>query len=346
MNSKPFVGTSIPSRSLEVLRAIVSDYIETSEPIGSKTLATRYGFGVSAATIRNEMAFLEDEELIVAPHTSSGRVPTDKGYRLFVDRLNEVKLLSQAEKLAIESFMTGSADLDEVLSGAVQTLAQLTNQVAMVQYPSLGRAKIKAIELVPINETRTLVVLVSDNDRVQQHMVNAHQMLSHDDIAQLRAKLNSLLVHHSFAVAITKLSEFTGTVSAHLQEAAKAISEAVHQMVDANRQEKIILAGTANLARNSPIGNLGELLDALEQQVVMMRLIAEMNTDVDGVGLLIGKENNLELLSQTSVLVSNYEKPGSETAKVAVLGPTRMDYAHHITAVRAVASYLTKTLGS
>ncbi|MEI6591554.1 MAG: heat-inducible transcriptional repressor HrcA, partial [Actinomycetes bacterium] len=229
MNSKPSDGTSIPSRSLEVLRAIVSDYIETSEPIGSKTLATRYGFGVSAATIRNEMAFLEDEELIVAPHTSSGRVPTDKGYRLFVDRLNEVKVLSAAEKLAIESFMTGSADLDEVLSGAVQTLAQLTNQVAMVQYPSLGKAKIKAIELVPINETRTLVVLVSDNDRVQQHMVNAHQMLSQDDIAQLRAKLNSLLVHHSFSVAITKLNDFTAMVSGHLLEAAKSISEAVHQ---------------------------------------------------------------------------------------------------------------------
>jgi len=346
VSSKPFENAQIPSRSLEVLRAIVSDYIETSEPIGSKTLATRHGFGVSAATIRNEMAFLEDEQLIVAPHTSSGRVPTDKGYRLFVDRLNEVKRLSEAEKLAIESFMSGSADLDEILSGAVQTLAQLTNQVAFVQYPSLGRAKIKAIELVPINETRTLVVLVSDNDRVQQLMVNAHQMLSSEDVGQLRAKLNTLLVHQSFSEAIAKLGDFASSVSAHLQEAAKTIADAVQQMLDANRQEKILLAGTANLARNSPIGNLGELLDALEQQVVMMRLIAEMNTDGDEVGLLIGRENSLELLSQTSVLVSSYEKPGSETAKVAVLGPTRMDYAHHITAVRAVASYLTKTLGS
>ena len=116
----------IPDRSLEVLRAIVQDYIASKEPIGSKSLVERHSFGVSAATIRNDMAYLEDENLITAPHTSSGRVPTDKGYRLFVDRLGEVKPISSAEKLAIESFMTNSADLDEVLSKTVRLLAQLT----------------------------------------------------------------------------------------------------------------------------------------------------------------------------------------------------------------------------
>ena len=338
----------IPGRSLEVLRAIVNEYIETSEPVGSKTLVERHGFEVSAATIRNEMAFLEEEQLIVAPHTSSGRVPTDKGYRLFVNRLNEVKKLSSAERLAIETFMSESADLDEMLSGAVQTLAQLTNQVAMVQYPSLGKAKIKAIELVPITETRTLVVLVSDNDRVQQHMVNAHQVLGIEDIAELRARFNAALVQQPFSNAAAKLEAFASQLPPALRGAAAVVAEAVQLMVDANRQEKILLAGTANLARQgqTPVGNLGELLDALEQQVVMMRLIAEMQTDQAGLGLLIGTENNLELLNQTSVLVSSYEKPGSEIAKLGVLGPTRMDYAHHISAVRAVANYLTKTLGA
>ena len=342
------MNNQIPSRSLEVLRAIVNDYIETSEPVGSKTLVERHGFDVSAATIRNEMAFLEDEQLIVAPHTSSGRVPTDKGYRLFVDRLNEVKRLSPAERHAIETFMSQSADLDEVLSGAVQTLAQLTNQVAMVQYPSLGRAKIKTIELVPVNETRTLVVLVSDNDRVQQHMVNSHQVLGAAEIAELRARFNTALVNQPFSSAAAKLSTFETNIAPALKGAATAVAEAVQLMVDANRQEKILLAGTANLARQSqsPVSHLPELLDALEQQVVMMRLIAEMKTDQEGLGLLIGRENNLEVLSQTSVLVSSYEKPGSEVAKLGVLGPTRMDYAHHIAAVRAVASYLTKSLGA
>ena len=151
-----------------------------------------------------------------------------------------------------------------------------------------------------------------------------------------------------FSQAATKLKSFAASSPTHLRGAAAAVAEAVQLMVDANRQEKILLAGTANLARHgqAPVANLGELLDALEQQVVMMRLIAEMKTDQGGLGLLIGKENDLELLSQTSVLVSSYEKPGSEVAKLGVLGPTRMDYAHHISAVRAFASYLTKTLGA
>ena len=119
----------IPERSLEVLRAIVHDYIETSQPVGSKTLVERHAFGVSSATIRNEMALLEDEQLIVAPHTSSGRVPTDKGYRLFVDRLGEVKPLSVAERTAIETFMQGSADLDEVGARFHVRLGQLSSGV-------------------------------------------------------------------------------------------------------------------------------------------------------------------------------------------------------------------------
>lgn len=341
-------NSEIPTRSLEVLRAIVNDYIETSEPVGSKSLVERHGFEVSAATIRNEMAFLEDEQLIIAPHTSSGRVPTDRGYRVFVDRLNEVKRLSQAESLAIETFMSESVDLDEVLSRAVQTLAQLTNQVAMVQYPSLGLAKIKSVELVSINQTRTLVVLVSDSDRVQQHTVNVHQALVPEDLVELRGTFNALLSQQAFAAAAAKLKGISANIRPPLRSAANAIAEAVQLMVDANRQEKILLAGTANLARQgqTPVANLGELLDALEHQVVMMRLIAEMKTDQAGIGLQIGAENNLELLSHTSVVVSSYEKSGTEVAKLGVLGPTRMDYAHHISAVRAVASYLTKTLGA
>ena len=146
----------ISERSLEVLRAIVQDYIASKEPVGSKSLVERHSFGVSAATIRNDMAFLEDEELIHAPHTSAGRVPTDKGYRLFVDRLNEVKPLTVAEKHAIESFMQGSADLDDVLGRTVRLLSQLTNQVAMVQYPTLGKASVQTVELIPVSETRLL----------------------------------------------------------------------------------------------------------------------------------------------------------------------------------------------
>ena len=127
------------SRKLEVLRAIVEDYVATEEPVGSKSLAERHSLGVSPATIRNDMALLEEEGFISQPHTSAGRVPTDKGYRLFVDRLAGVKPLSVAERRAIESFLEGAVDLDDVIGRTVRLLSQITRQVAVVQY-SINRA--------------------------------------------------------------------------------------------------------------------------------------------------------------------------------------------------------------
>ena len=133
----------IPERSLEVLRAIVQDFIYSNQPVGSKALLDRHPLGVSAATIRNDMALLEEEDLIKAPHTSSGRIPTEKGYRLFVDRLGEVKPLSIAEKSAMERFLAEANDLDDVVERAARQLANLTNTLALVQYPSLGKSTVR-----------------------------------------------------------------------------------------------------------------------------------------------------------------------------------------------------------
>ncbi|MFM8842877.1 MAG: HrcA family transcriptional regulator, partial [Actinomycetota bacterium] len=136
------------SRQLEVLRAIVEEYVATEEPVGSKSIAERHKLGVSPATIRNEMAILEEEGFITQPHTSAGRIPTDKGYRLFVDRIATVKPLSKPERRAIETFLEGAHDLDDVIMRTVRLLAQVTKQVAVVQYPSLTKSRVKHIELV------------------------------------------------------------------------------------------------------------------------------------------------------------------------------------------------------
>ena len=140
----------VSERGLDVLRVIVKDYVASREPVGSKSIVDRHAFGVSAATIRNDMALLEEEDLIVAPHTSSGRIPTDKGYRVFVDHLADLRPLSQAQRHAIETFLGASADMDEVLIRTVRLLSQLTHQVALVQYPSVAHARVRHIELVPL----------------------------------------------------------------------------------------------------------------------------------------------------------------------------------------------------
>ena len=139
-------------RRLDVLRAIVEDYVSTNEPVGSKSLVERHQLGVSPATVRNDMAVLEDEGYITQPHTSAGRVPTDKGYRLFVDRLTTIKPMSAAEKRAIASILDGAVDLDDVVQRSVRLLAQLTHQVALVQYPTLSRSTVRHVELVALSE--------------------------------------------------------------------------------------------------------------------------------------------------------------------------------------------------
>ncbi|MDE2591250.1 MAG: heat-inducible transcriptional repressor HrcA [Actinomycetales bacterium] len=338
----------ISDRSLEVLRAIVNDYIETREPVGSKTLLERHQLGVSSATIRNDMAILEEEELITAPHTSSGRVPTDKGYRLFVDRLNEVKKLNQAERTAIETFMAGSTDLDETLGRTVRLLAQLTNQVAMVQYPTLGRAKVQTVELIPISASRVLLVLVTDTERVQEHIINLGQPVESDFIAELRSRLVAALIGAPLTTVAEKLEGFVAGFASNRVENVQLILDGLLAEVDANRQEKIIMAGAANLVRREQdfAGSIGPVLEAIEEQVILLKLMSEMQAEQYGVGVRIGRENQVEPLSNTTIMVSGYETQGQEIAKLGVLGPTRMDYSSNIAAVSAVARYLSKTLGN
>src|SRR5215831_5622802 len=183
----------LDERKLDVLRAIVEDFVSTREPVGSKTLVERHQLRVSAATVRNDMAALEEEGYIRQPHTSAGRVPTDRGYRLFVDKLSRIKPLSPAERRAIERFLVGAVDLDDVVHRTVRLLAQVTGQVAVVQYPSLTRSAVRHLELVPVSTTRLMLVLITDTGRVEQRLVEMPGPLVDAEVASLRALINERL---------------------------------------------------------------------------------------------------------------------------------------------------------
>ena len=337
----------LQDRTLEVLRAIVQDYINTKEPVGSKTLVDRHNFGVSSATIRNDMALLEEEELIVAPHTSSGRVPTDKGYRLFVDRLSEVKPLSSAERAAIETLLTASSDLEETLAKTVRLLSQLTNQVAMVQFPTLGKSQVRNIELLSITDFKVLILLVADTGRIEQHMIDTPEGYEIEDLAEIRARLNAALAGRQLASVEGLLASFSEDFAPNRRVLVSRVVNGLLESVDANRTEKLLLAGTGNLARREDdfVGSITPVLDAIEEQVVLLRLMSEMQSEQHGVGVRIGRESGVLGLTETSLVVAGYENQGAEVAKLGVLGPTRMDYSGNIAAIRAVARYLTKILG-
>jgi heat-inducible transcriptional repressor len=343
----------VSGRSLDVLRVIVQDYVASREPVGSKSIVERHSFGVSAATIRNDMALLEEEELIVAPHTSSGRVPTDKGYRMFVDHLADLRPLTAAQRQAIDQFLGASVDLDDVLARTVRLLSQLTHQVALVQYPLLSKSRVRHVELVPLSATRVMSVFITDTGRVEQRIVDVPGVLDDAFLAELRARLNTALGGLGLAEATDALREFAGHFESGRRPLVTLITSSLIEQIGANRQDKLVMAGTANLVRTEEdfSGSIFPVLEAIEEQVTLLRLFGEMAADQNGgsaqkgVTASIGRENAEFGLGEISILTSGYGASDGSIARLGVLGPLRMDYSNNMAAVRAVARYLTRLLG-
>jgi heat-inducible transcriptional repressor len=333
----------LDERKLTVLRAIVEDYVSTTEPVGSKTLVDRHHFDVSPATIRNDMAVLEEQGFIAQPHTSAGRIPTDKGYRLFVDRLSSVKPLSAAERRAIETFLAGAYSLDDVVMRTVRLLVQLTRQVAVVQYPSLTRSAIRHIELVPLAPTKVLLVLITDTGRVEQCTVDLPAPWDDASVSHVRSVLNACLGGHKLVDAAAMVTDLTDRIPAEERANANAVFSVLLASLIERSEEKIVFAGTANLAPHDFSRGLRDVLEALEEQVVLMRLLGEA-TEPAILTVTIGSEHRVAGLEATSVVSTGYGNPTQPLAKLGVLGPTRMDYPGTMGAVRAVARYVGQIL--
>jgi heat-inducible transcriptional repressor len=330
----------LDDRKLEVLRAIVEDFVSTNEPVGSKALAERHSLGVSPATVRNDMAALEEEGFITHPHTSAGRIPTDRGYRLFVDRLSTVKPLSPAERRAIESFLEGAVDLDDVVRRSVRLLSQLTHQVAVVQYPSLSRAMVRRIEIVHLAPTRLLLVLITDSGRVEQRVLELHDAVSDDDVITLQAIFGQRLHGVALVDAPGALSDLPEAAPATLRPVLTSVLSVILATLVEKPEERVAIGGTANLTRSAldfP-RTLRPVLEALEEQVVLLRLLGEVN-DPTTVHVKIGEENAVEGLRSTSVVTVGYG-----AGALGVVGPTRMDYPAAMGSVRAVARYVGELL--
>jgi heat-inducible transcriptional repressor len=334
----------LEDRRLAVLRAIVEDYVATHEPVGSKALVERHSLGVSPATIRNDMAALEDEGYIAQPHTSAGRVPTDRGYRLFVDRLSGLKPMSSAERRAVTEFLDGAVDLDDVMVRTVRLLAQVTRQVALVQYPSLSSSSVRHIELIALSPTRVLVVLIADTGRVEQRTVECAGPIAEESLADLRKRVIAALGGQPFSSVPDLLSQVLEATPKGDLALANPVVSTLLEAAAQNVEERIVVGGTAHLARYGeafPIA-IQPVLEALEEQVVLLRLLGEAATS--GVTVRIGHENPVEGLESTSVVTARYGRGEQTVASLGVVGPTHMDYAGTMGAVQAVAQYVGRIL--
>jgi heat-inducible transcriptional repressor len=328
----------LDDRKLRVLRAIVEDYVSTHEPVGSKALVERHQLGVSSATVRNDMAALEEDGLIAQPHTSAGRIPTDKGYRVFVDGITEIKPLSAAERRAIATFLQGAVDLDDVIHRSVRLLAQLTQQVAVVQYPTLARSTVRHVEVITISPTRLLLVLITSAGRVEQRVVELPAPLGEDVVADLRARLNACTVGQRLADAAERVSGLPATF--HRDDApvvTQIVAVFAEAVADERSDEKIAIGGTANLVRfgDEFERSIEPLLEALEEHVVLLKLMGETASPT---------RVTVHDLVAASVVATGYGPGTQALATLGVVGPTRMDYAGSMAAVHAVARYVGRIL--
>jgi heat-inducible transcriptional repressor len=336
---------TLDDRKLEVLRAIVEDYVATQEPVGSKALVERHRLRVSPATVRNDMAVLEEEGYLRQPHTSAGRVPTDRGYRLFVDKLSRIKPMSQAERRAIERFLAGAVDLEDVVHRTVRLLAQLTRQVAILQYPSLARSRVRHLELVPISTTRVLVVMITDTGRVEQRLVDLPGQVAAEEIGELRQVINEQLAGRWLGETSGLVDALNEHVRSELRAPMTSLATVLLETLVERGEERIALAGTANLTRGSLLdfaGSLRPILEALEEEVVLLKLFGQ--TEQSHTQVRIGDENEIEDLRSTSVVTTGYGPGNTVVGGLGVLGPTRMDYPSTIATVRTVARYVGEVL--
>ncbi|WEV42626.1 heat-inducible transcriptional repressor HrcA [Bifidobacterium sp. ESL0682] len=348
-------------RRMLVLRAVVEDYIRSQEPVGSTALAKAHNLGVSSATIRNDMSALEDEGYLIQPHTSAGRVPTERGYRYFVDRLATVVHLSEAQRRGITTFLSGSASLQDTLQRAARLLANITGQVAVVSSPALSKSKLRRIEIVPLNAVTMLVVIITDSGSVAQHTFTLSEIPSATTLTKFSELVNAQCMDMPLVQAAQRIRSIIAVPEYRsVRILGERLAKTVESMAHDEGTGQMYVAGTSQLAHMQSQTDLGPLFDALEEQVVIMRLMNNLSEEGKDVGVAIGSETRTPGLIHASVVSSGYGRSSEtgdglkETVKenetetsphpvafVGSIGPTHMDYAATITAVRAVAKYLT-----
>lgn len=333
----------IRNRQLEVLRAVVSNYVSTREPVSSKAVAVSSRLAVSSATIRNDMGVLEREGLIFQPHTSAGRVPTEAGYRLFVDKLTEMRPLTGPQRNAIEAFLGQAVDFEDVIARTVRLLAQLTRSAALVEYPAMGASTLRRVEVVELPPTWLLVVVVASTGQVEERRLDIAGGVGARLIEQMRNHLNGYCEGKDAKKIVAEEEQILAQFAPEDRHIVEQVVGTIAELLSTHAHSRIVVAGLSYLARSrQDFEDVSTVLDTLEEQVALLRLLSEVHTDP--VQVSIGTENLAESLEETSVVSANYLDSEDWSSRVGVLGPTRMDYQQSLVAVEAVSRYLSKHL--
>lgn len=331
----------LSDRRQRVLSALIEEYVARALPVGSRTLVERYHLGVSPATVRNELSILEDAGYIVQPHTSAGRIPTDEGYRAFVDDLiaSGVTQSSGSTDELVNELRTHATELDDLLDQTSAALTRLTDCLSIVLAPSLLALQIKQISLVSLNDYQVLIVIITEDGQVLNRHVDFAEAIDCGDLAQVQNVMNTCFAGKS----LTQIKQDADTelIEALQEPLARVMLEEVLACLHESKGGRAHHLGVSSLLRKPEFSHSQALLpimQVLEDDTVLFQIFDEGLSDQDTV-VRIGKENNTENLAGVSVVAGQYGW-GDAAGVVAVIGPTRMDYSKVIKAVHAARQAL------
>ncbi len=338
----------LEGRHAAVLKAIVQGYVRDGEPLSSKRLVEEWDLGVSAATVRSDMVALEEAGLIAQPHTSSGRIPTDSGYRYFVDSLRDDAHPQPEHRAALEGLMLGAADLEDLLRRATGVLSEVTKFASLVAAPRLDRSRLRHIELVQLAPTSVLLIFIADTGRVEKRMLDSGEPVAEHDVQRARYVLNDAVTGVRMANVGDVIQGVATGAPDELSGLLDVVADAVQATLAAHRSagEHVFVGGTANIAGPAYFDRLEQVkqvYEAIEEQVVLLEVLQGALEGGDP-AVRIGGELPLVELAACSVVAAGYHAGLENGGSVGVLGPTRMDYPRTLGAVEAVASSLEKAL--
>ncbi|HAN87514.1 MAG: heat-inducible transcriptional repressor HrcA [Bacillota bacterium] len=339
------MAETMADRKKAILRAVTDDYISTAEPVGSRTIARKYGLGVSSATIRNEMADLEDEGYLEQPHVSAGRIPSDKGYRFYVDALMPERALTGPEEKTIRAECARRSDeIQSLIRATAKVLGELSNCASVVIGPGVKTAEIRHIQLVPLSSDSVLVLVVTNAGLVEHRVLAIDHEMDPRDLENMSRMLNHRLRGSSLA---RMRGRVLGEILADLNAYASFLEEMFDLLLSATRssdQDRVYVDGLMRLLGQPEFNELERarpILEFLESDdLVLTELSGSASRGLGGAYVTIGSENQRQELRECSVVCAPYGVGGQVVGTIAVVGPTRIDYS----LVTSLVEYMAESL--
>lgn len=336
----------LDNRKLKILQAIITNYLETGEPVGSRTISKYTDLNLSSATIRNEMADLEEMGYIVQPHTSAGRVPTDAGYRLYVDQLMQEKDSEVEDIKETRNELLARVDrLEEMLKQVAKILASNTNYATMVTAPHYQNTKVKFVQLSQVSAEQMLAVIVVEGNVIKNKLMRAEQTLTNDEILKLNILINTFLQGASLAdinlEMMHTMQQQAGKYAGVLEGVFQGVIEAIHEA----EELEIYTSGTTNILKYPELGDISKtsgLLEAFEEKKVLTELLddAMSKEDNTGIQIYIGDESPVKDMKDLSVVTATYQLQEGAKGTIGIIGPKRMDYKKVVSTLKNLTEEL------